>query len=407
MLLTVWAFAQKDSNYQIKEVSFEGNEKSKRNYLLSELQVELDSVYSIDYLNQQVGILAQINGLYDASLEVDSLLKNKLVIKVKEQRTLLPVFNFGYQEGYYWLQAGMVDINLQGKGNTLYAYYQNNFGRHTGQIYYLRKPRTNRRWGYHLNLLKWSSVEPLYFFQERIFYNYDIFLFQPGLLYRLKPSIVVELSQGIFVEQYERAGDKIYSFDIPTALTLTKSLSKVRITQEKIVHNDFRLKGFRWAAQYQGVVTFESSEYFHIAEATMSYFKPINSKVYWAARLALGVSSNYDTPFAPFVIDSYRNIRGAGDRIQRGTALSTVNCEIRAIGFNLPKWQLQAVSFVDIGWIRESGEQFSGGQSHAFGGLGIRILYKPIYNAMLRVDYGRSLTDFETDHFVIGLGQYF
>ena len=132
MLLTVWAFAQKYSIYQIKEVSFKGNEKSKRNYLLSELQVELDSIYSIDYLKQQVRILAQINGLYDASLEVDSLLKNKLVVNVKEQRTLLPVFNFGYQEGYYWLQAGMVDINLQGKGNTLYAYYQNNFGRHTG-----------------------------------------------------------------------------------------------------------------------------------------------------------------------------------------------------------------------------------------------------------------------------------
>ena len=139
----------------------------------------------------------------------------------------------------------------------------------------------------------------------------------------------------------------------------------------------------------------------------MSYYEPINSKVYWAARLSLGVSSNYDTPFAPFVIDSYRNIRGVGDRIQRGTALFTVNCEIRAIGFNLPKWQLQAISFIDIGWIRESGEQFSGGQSHTLGGLGVRILYKPIYNAMLRVDYGRSLTDFETDHFVIGLGHYF
>lgn len=407
LILTYGAFAQTERLYKVREVHFTGNVKSKPSYLRSELQIKLDSVYTISTIKYKVSVLAQINGLYDAAFSIDSLAKQKLYIDVKEQRTLLPVFNFGFQDGYYWFQAGVVDINLQGKGNTLYTYYQNNFGRHTGQIYFLKKPRTNRRWGYHINLLKWSSVEPLYFFNERIFYNYDIYLFQPGALYRLRPSMTAELSQGIFIEQYERAHDDIYSFDIPDSLTLTKGLTKFRLSQEKITHTDFRLQGFKWSAQYQGVLTIETSEYFHIAEAELSYFRPIKSKIYGAARIGVGLSSNYDTPFAPFVIDSYRNIRGVGDRIQRGTALATANCELRAVALNRPKWQIQAVGFTDIGWIRESGEQLSAGQSHVYAGLGCRILYKPIYNAVLRIDYGRSLQNLQTDHYVIGLGQYF
>ncbi len=67
----------------------------------------------------------------------------------------------------------------------------------------------------------------------------------------------------------------------------------------------------------------------------------------FAARLRFGIATNNDTPFAPFVLDSYINIRGSGNRIERGTAALILNLEFRQTFFETAKFGGQLVAFSD------------------------------------------------------------
>ena len=141
-------------------------------------------------------------------------------------------------------------------------------------------------------------------------------------------------------------------------------------------------------------------------------FWKIKKKGNFANRLNVGLASNSDSPFAPFVADSHVNIRGIGNRIDRGTAQVIINSEYRhTLYYKKRKVAIQGVAFSDIGTWRNPGGQLSdlldASQVRVFAGLGIRIIYPKIYGAVLRIDYSIELNESKTRGLVIGLGQYF
>ncbi len=128
-------------------------------------------------------------------------------------------------------------------------------------------------------------------------------------------------------------------------------------------------------------------------------------------RLRLGLATNNDTPFAPFVLDSYVNIRGSGNRIDRGTGSAILNVEYRQTFYDKDRYAGQLVAFSDLGTWRTPGAPFNDFTNpdnfrHFVGG-GFRIIYKKAFNAMLRLDYGVDVYDFDQRGFVLGFGQYF
>ena len=128
-------------------------------------------------------------------------------------------------------------------------------------------------------------------------------------------------------------------------------------------------------------------------------------------RLRLAISTNNNTPFAPFVVDSHVNIRGVGNRIDRGTAQVVFNAEYRHTIFDTNKWAAQSVVFSDSGTWRKPGGELSdllnSEQFRQFIGGGIRIIYKKYYGAVFRVDYGVDIFNKKQRGVVLGLGQYF
>ena len=135
----------------------------------------------------------------------------------------------------------------------------------------------------------------------------------------------------------------------------------------------------------------------------------------FAIRIRAGISTNNDSPFAPFVADSHVNLRGVGNRIDRGTAQVVVNAEYRrTIHFKertKRKWTVQLVGFVDMGTWRDPGGQlsdiFNPDQFRQFVGGGFRIINNKVVGAVLRVDYGIDVFNPDQRGLVIGLGQYF
>ena len=130
-----------------------------------------------------------------------------------------------------------------------------------------------------------------------------------------------------------------------------------------------------------------------------------------AMRLRLAISTNNETPFAPFVVDSHVNLRGVGNRIDRGTGQVVFNVEYRQTVGDWKRWAAQLVAFSDLGTWRNPGGDFSDlydseNFRHFIGG-GFRIIYKKVFGAVLRVDYGFDIYNKNQNGIVIGLGQYF
>ena len=143
----------------------------------------------------------------------------------------------------------------------------------------------------------------------------------------------------------------------------------------------------------------------------MRYYKRHGKRGNPAIRVRAGVSSNGDSPFVPFVLDSYLNVRGSGNRVARGTSEFTVNLEYRHTLIDRQKWALQSVVFIDNSSWRPAGaplkDMFRKENTVSFGGGGARFYLQRIYNFILRLDYGVSLNDPSTNGFVLGVGQYF
>ena len=150
---------------------------------------------------------------------------------------------------------------------------------------------------------------------------------------------------------------------------------------------------------------------FTIGWNDFQYFKRSGEKGNWASRLRVGLSTNNDTPFAPFAVDNNINIRGVGNVIDRGTGALVLNTEYRQTLYEKGWFALQGNAFVDLGSWRNPGGDFGDFVETqnvlVYPGLGLRFIHKKIFNAIFRIDYGYGVSDNATRGFVFGIGQYF
>lgn len=90
-----------------------------------------------------------------------------------------------------------------------------------------------------------------------------------------------------------------------------------------------RVSGAHHETTARTVLTSGKQQPFFTAWHDFRYYRLLGRRGNVAGRLRAGLSSNGNTPFAPFVLDSQVNIRGSGNRIDRGTAQLILNLEYR------------------------------------------------------------------------------
>ncbi|WP_337994746.1 BamA/TamA family outer membrane protein [Polaribacter ponticola] len=134
----------------------------------------------------------------------------------------------------------------------------------------------------------------------------------------------------------------------------------------------------------------------------------------FANRLRVGLSSNEETPFAPFALDNNVNLRGVGILVDRGTGSIVYNTEYRHTVYDKKWLAIQTNVFADIGAWRNPGGKLNDfiekDNLKIFSGLGLRFISKKIYNATFRIDYGFRVFDNKNNSnggIVFGIGQYF
>ncbi|MEP0985464.1 hypothetical protein [Ekhidna sp.] len=394
----------------IQEIKFEGLVNTKSDYLQQFLAIkagdQLDSVL-LSITKQR---LTNLEMFSDVKFKVEERQSNYLVVfECTELFTLLPIFSFGGIEENFWIQIGATEVNLGGRGNKLVAYYQyydrNSFATH------LKFDRINQSlWGLSINLIKWSTLEPLFFSDQTVEYEYDNYTIGTDLIRHFNFTDRIEIGGAFFTENYLKFTEGEFE-GAPDEVTKHKILGKVTVVSNRVNYHFHYLNGIHNQLNMQTVQSLDSDPPFYIVFNDVKRFWRSGEKGNFATRLRLGLSTNEVSPFAPFVLDSYLNIRGVGNRVDRGTGAIILNTEYRHTFQDKEKVAIQGVLFSDSGSWRNPGgklSDFTDDENFVlFAGGGFRLIHKKIYNAILRVDYGFNLQEPSVNGFVLGIGQYF
>ena len=406
--------AQVDNEQWISEIRFEGLTRTKASHLRQFIQSKKGALYQASLVEQDVQSLVNVESIGEAKYRIEEAPSNQvaLVFELTEVKTLLPIVNFGGIRGNFWYQLGFLDNNWNGKGRNLQVYYQSNDKRHNGQIFY-REPYINGSpWGFTASLFKYSSIEPLFFPEGTVRYDYDNYSFGSSVIRHFGPRKGLEIGGTFFIENYKQSEEQFLEDPPgPGSLKQPKILSKFLYKEDHRDYDFFAIKGYDWVAQLQNVYNLDDQSWFVSFISEFRHFWRLGKCVNLAFRARLGFSTNKDSPFAPFVADSYVNLRGVGNRIDRGTAQVVFNIEYRQTVFDRKQWAGQAVLFSDVGSWRNPGGTLSdlvdSDQFREFVGGGFRIIYKRVYGAVLRVDYGVDVFNPSQRGLVLGFGQYF
>jgi len=396
----------------ISEIKFNGKKNSNAKYLKSNLLTQPGEESIETTLDQDVQRLKNLVNINDASYSLDTIDEDViLTFDIEEVRTLIPIFNSGIVEGNAFLQLGFADINWKGKGQQLSAVYQMNDGRHGGEVYFAVPRIKNGNWGLNGSISKWASREPLFFGEDEVLYNYDNDGLSISAIHHLNYNQNIQFGATYFVETYNKVSDPVTDFIGPLFLQQTKWLTKFIFNHNKIDYHFFYQSGHKYFTNFQTVYnTLDQSVFVSFQYEASSYMR-IGKKGNFANRIKLGIATNNDSPFAPFVADSHVNIRGIGNRIDRGTAQVVINTEYRHTLSFKKKWAVQLTGFADVGTWRNPGGELKDlvnpDQFRLFVGGGVRFIYHQIYGAVLRIDYGIDTFNPNQRGLVIGLGQYF
>jgi outer membrane protein assembly factor BamA len=411
LLLPITCLAQQ-KDFTIKNIYFDGAKKTDTHFLLERLIASEDQIYNNSQAKIDIQNLKNFPGIGNAQLEIDTIGERiELRFIIDEQQTLLPIINFGGVEGNAWYQLGFADNNFLGKGNFFSVQYQNSDSRHSGQAYLRANNIRNTKWGFSLSLARWASVEPLFFPDATVDYEYDYNSVAVSGIYNFTNQKQLEVGLNYFVEDYEKITRGNIDLPGPTNLTQPKLLGNIRYVENLIDYHFFYQSGLAWSANFQDVYNIPDETFFHIFLLDARYFVRPTSSSNLGLRLHFGLATNNNSPFAPFVVDSRVNLRGSGNRIDRGTAQLVLNLEHRKTIYHTDNWAGQVVVFSDFGTWRNPGGRISDlidtDSFRHFVGGGVRLIYKKLFGAVLRIDYGIDIYNTSESGIVLGFGQYF
>lgn len=395
------------SQTKIEKIDFVGLTHTKPAFLLGYLTQKVGAVYDSMLIQADRQRMLNLNIL--SSIEV-VVTKTEAGVSITyncaEMVNTLPIFALGQTENTFWCRAGLQSLNLTGRADKLFVYYQY-YDRHSFYLNYATDRINDSDWGITGSLIKWATLEPLTTNNGTFNYSYTNYTAYGSLQRFISFYETLDWGIGMFSERFE----------LPEAMPLEtekiiqggKFLSKVIFRSNHLNFNSFLVDGFYNQLNVEFIHATEEVQNFITIFNDFRHFIKLSQRFNLANRLRLGIATNDDNPFAPFVLDSYLNIRGVGNRVDRGTGSIVVNSELRYTLFDSNKWAAQGVAFIDFGSWRKPGGSFNDFKKsenmRAFTGLGTRLIYKQAFDTMVRVDVGYDY-DKKTG-IIIGIGQYF
>lgn len=401
-------------NPVVADFEIEGNSKLKTSFIQKLASVEIGEQLDSLLLEEDIKWLKQLPSISHAYYEVISSEKKdvyKVVYHIEENFTLIPSANiYTTDNDEFAYRVGLYEFNMFGRNIALGGFYQKDI--YNSYAVNFRAPFLfSKHVGLAVNYQDLTTLEPVFFDDATANYKYNNESLEVLGMFRLNFNNRFEAGINYFVEDYAYQSGATNP-NVPLELRVNKWLAKGLYEYNNLNYFYQYISGFRSVLNFQYVTsTNDMLPDFFIGWNDFFLFKRIGEKGNWANRMRLGLSSNDETPFAPFSVDNNVNIRGVGNTIDRGTGAIVLNTEYRHTFYEKNWFALQGNVFVDAGTWRNPGGEFNNfadsDNIKIYPGLGLRFIHKKIYNAIFRIDYGYGITKDATKGFVFGIGQYF
>ncbi len=334
-----------------------------------------------------------------------------VIYNIVENFTIIPSVNiYTTNADEFAYRLGLYEFNLFGQNIAFGGFYQNDI--YGSFAINFRAPNLfGRQFGLATNYQDLTTLEPVFFDDTTASYKYNNTSIEVLGLYAINFNHKIEFGLSYFTEDYQYDSGAT-SPEVPLILNVHKLLYKAIYEYNDLDYDYQYVSGFRSMFNFQYVTSrSDMLPHFFIGWNDFYYFKKLGNKGNLGTRLRLGLSSNQDTPFAPFSVDNNVNVRGVGNTIDRGTGAMVLNMEYRHTLYEKGWFILQGNSFIDSGTWRNPGGDFGDFSDldniKVYTGLGLRFIHKKVFNAIFRIDYGVGLTKNGTRGLVFGIGQYF
>lgn len=397
----------------VSEINFNGLTHTKPKFLKSLIVTKQGDQFKEEQWEKDVQLILNLGFFFQADWTKKEVAPDSIALHVelKEAFSLFPILDFAAMKGNFRLQLGANQINWLGKGYTLggfYQYYQRNGFR----IYQLAPRHLNGKTGHEVMIGNVSTIEPMYFEGKNSDFNYDNSSVYGAVNYWFDPYQKASLGVGGFFERYENTQMRIADLDSGSVFTMYKLQLRLIHEIRKLNLHQERVDGYYFQGSLERI---ETKDHPNISYSRLSSqfkgFVRVRNKGNLAFNLKAGIATNNKTPFVPFVLDSYINVRGIGNRVARGTAELTANLEFRQTIWTNSWFFLQTNFFTDFGALRPPGanlnSMFHPDNYDYFSGIGLRVHTRKVWNSVIRFDYGFQLGNSGRSGYVFGIKQYF
>ena len=401
----------------VASVDFEGAKKASTSFLKNLIHTKQGTKLVTKTLEQDITRLIRLPVIGNASYTIqESQLGCVVKIKIQENFTLIPTADFFQttddQVNEIAYTIGLTEHNLFKRSISLGAWYQRNvFDSYSVSLNapYLFSPKTGLSVSYN-NL---TTQEPVFFSDGTVNFKYNNESLEVLGLHQFNFKNNLVFGVNVFKEQYDTAIENTIGIEGAKAdFSFDKLLFKTIYTHDNLKYFFQYISGFKSQLNLQYVTSDDDRvSNFIIGWNDFLYYKRIKERGNWATRLRLGLSSNSDSPFAPFSVDNNLNVRGVGSQIDRGTGIIALNTEYRYTLKEKDWYVIQTNLFIDTGTWRNPGGDFSDftdiNNVRIFPGAGLRFIHKKIFNLTFRADFGYGIINNDPSGLVFGVGQYF
>ncbi|NRB83951.1 MAG: outer membrane protein assembly factor [Winogradskyella sp.] len=400
---------------KVTDLKVQGNKKLKTSFIKKMSFIKSGVALDSSVIEEDIKLLKRLPSIAHAYYQVFPAEKENeynVFYNIEENFTIIPSANvYTTNDDEFAYRLGLYEFNLFGQNITFGGFYQKDI--YDSYAFNFRAPFLfSRKLGLAINYQDLTTQEPVFFNNTTADYRYNNRSFEVLGLYRFNFTNRIELGVNFFTEDYQYKSGAT-SPNVPQELKVDKLLYKFIYEYNNLNYDYQYVEGFRSIFNFQYVHSRDEEQLpdFLIGWNDFQYYERVGKKGNWASRIRLGISTNDDTPFAPFAVDNNLNIRGVGNLIDRGTAAIVVNTEYRHTLYEKGWFALQGNAFVDAGsWRNPRGDlgDFADAQNlRVYPGFGLRFIHKKIFNAIFRIDYGIGITPDSTQGFVFGIGQYF
>lgn len=392
------------------DLHFEGKiRRTDPNFLRQHLLCRVGIPFDPQLIVQDEQFLKNLGIFYGvwSDVRTDETGNRWITFHLEEGLTLLPQLRFNSDATHPDVQFSIQENHLGGRANQLRVSLRH-YDRLSAEVN-TNFPYLYENWGFAAEVGIKRTNEPL-FLSETVAYKVNIPQYKAFLTYNLlsrshRAQWQISAGGGLLHESYRKIDA---SQPGPSAVEYAKTLWRLesRFHQEQVVPR--HRAGNRFVAQYEKI---RGDGSFQKLSLENQFAKRLGNSTNFLFRNQIALATRKNSPFQPFVLDNYENVRGVGNRVRRGNGAWVFNTELRHDFWLWTRSSVQGVAFSDIAFW-QSGDAplstaFRKENRYIYAGVGLRLYFRKIFDPVFRIDYAFNGKNLKEGAFVFGSGHYF